>query len=204
MKQLCALLLCSWLAVPAAAQPAPDARTGSIGGRVLRPDGIPQPEAEVRGRHARTPTGSLRHLPWRTRTAFDGRYDITGVPAGRYLVLVRIVGGDSPMAGRPLATLFPGVSRHRARHRGRGLPWRARRGRGHLAAALAAPVSGGGPRGRSSGPAARARVARVRAAARPRRQRLDGHRSWRPVHAERRAAGPTRAARARRRARRVR
>jgi len=109
MKQLWALLLCSWFAVPAAAQPAPGARSGSIGGRVLRPDGIPQPEAEVvaatRGRD-----GQLRLLPWRTRTAFDGRYDITGVPAGRYLVLVRIVGGDSPMAGRPLATLFPGVS----------------------------------------------------------------------------------------------
>ena len=89
--------------------PPPARAAGSIGGRVLRPDGIPQPEAEVvaatRGRD-----GQLRLLPWRTRTAFDGRYDITGVPAGRYLVLVRIVGGDSPMAGRPLATLFPGVS----------------------------------------------------------------------------------------------
>jgi hypothetical protein len=109
MKRLCALLLCSCVAAPAAAQPAPSGRAGSIGGRVLRPDGVPQPEAEVvaarRGRD-----GRLRLLPWRARTAFDGRYDIAGVPAGRYLVLVRIVGGDSPMAGRPLATLFPGVS----------------------------------------------------------------------------------------------
>ena len=109
MKQLCALIVCSCLAAPVAAQPAPDARAGSIGGRVIRPDGIPQPEAEVLAatRHA---DGRLRASPWRTRTAFDGRYEIAGVPAGRYLVLVRVVGGDAPMQGRPLATLFPGVA----------------------------------------------------------------------------------------------
>jgi hypothetical protein len=31
------------------------------------------------------------------------------VPAGRYLVLVRMVGADAPVDGRPHATLFPGV-----------------------------------------------------------------------------------------------
>jgi len=109
MKQLCALIVCSCLAAPVTAQPALGARAGSIGGRVIRPDGIPQPEAEVLAA-TRGANGRLRPSPWRTRTAFDGRYEIAGVPAGRYLVLVRVVGGDAPMQGRPLATLFPGVA----------------------------------------------------------------------------------------------
>jgi hypothetical protein len=108
MIRLSVALLCGCLALPADAQtPRPD-RSGSIAGRVLRPDGLPQPDAEVvaatRGRD-----GRLRLSPWRVRTAFDGHYAITGVPAGRYLVLVRVVGADEAVDGRPHATLFPGV-----------------------------------------------------------------------------------------------
>jgi hypothetical protein len=75
---------------------------------VLRPDGLPQPDAEVVAA-TRGPDGRLRLSAWRARTAFDGQYSITGVPPGRYLVLVRVVGADAAGDGRPEATLFPGV-----------------------------------------------------------------------------------------------
>jgi len=114
MSKLCAFLVSCCLAIPAVGgghpqEPRAAERTGSVAGRVLRPDGIPQPEAEVVAA-TRTRAGQLRLLPWRSRTAFDGRYEITGVPPGHYLVLVRVVGADGPVEGRPLATLFPGVA----------------------------------------------------------------------------------------------
>jgi hypothetical protein len=102
----CVVLVSLSLASTVGAQPVP---TSTISGRVLRPDGIPQPDAEVvvatRGRD-----GRLRTQRWRTRTAFDGRYEIRNVPPGEYLVLVPVVGSDTPVEGRPLATLFPGVA----------------------------------------------------------------------------------------------
>jgi hypothetical protein len=101
------LLMCGVLAQPASAQTTPD-RAGSIAGRVLRPDGLPQPDAEVVAA-TRGSDGRLRLSSWRARTAFDGQYEIGGVPAGRYLVLVRVVGADEAGDGRPEATLFPGV-----------------------------------------------------------------------------------------------
>ena len=108
MTRLSVALLCGCLVLPAWAQTTRPDRPGSISGRVIRPDGLPQPDAEVvaatRGRD-----GQLRLSPWRARSAFDGQYAITGVPAGRYLVLVRVVGADAPVEGRPHATLFPGV-----------------------------------------------------------------------------------------------
>lgn len=108
MSRLSVLLLCGCLTAPAWAQTARPERLGSIAGRVLRPDGLPQPDAEVvaatRGRD-----GRLRLTSWRARTAFDGQYAISGVPAGQYLVLVRVVGADNAGDGRPEATLFPGV-----------------------------------------------------------------------------------------------
>jgi hypothetical protein len=81
---------------------------GSVAGRIVRPDGLPQPEAQV-VLAQRTAAGTLRQLQWRARSAFDGRYEISGVPPGRYLVLVRAIGADVARAGRPDATLFPGV-----------------------------------------------------------------------------------------------
>jgi hypothetical protein len=105
-------LLCGVVVSAASAQTTrpvtlPD-RAGAIAGRVLRPDGLPQPDAEVVAA-TRGPDGRLRLSAWRGRTAFDGQYAITGVPAGRYLVLVRVVGADTATDGRPEATLFPGV-----------------------------------------------------------------------------------------------
>src|SRR6187455_862405 len=108
MTRLSVAVLCGCLVLPAWAQTTRPDRPGSIAGRVLRPDGLPQPDAEVvaatRGRD-----GLLRLSSRRARTAFDGQYVITDVPAGRYLVLVRVVGADAPVDGRPHATLFPGV-----------------------------------------------------------------------------------------------
>ena len=108
MIRLALVLLCGCLAVPAWAQTARPERSGSIAGRVLRPDGLPQPDAEVVAA-TRGSDGRLRLTAWRARTAFDGQYAISGVPSGRYLVLVRVVGADSAGDGRPEATLFPGV-----------------------------------------------------------------------------------------------
>jgi len=92
---------------PAAPRTGP-VETGWVAGRVVRSDGIPQPEAEV-VLARRDHQGRLTQLSWRARSAFDGRYEIAGVPPGRYLVLVRAIGGDSGGAGRPYPTLFPGV-----------------------------------------------------------------------------------------------
>src|SRR5690606_3866560 len=88
----------------------PDAgqATGSIAGRVVRADGPPQPDADVVPAR-RDSRGALEPLRWRARSAFDGRYRIDDVPAGQYLVLVRGVGADAEMPGRPRPTLFPGV-----------------------------------------------------------------------------------------------
>ena len=82
--------------------------TGAVAGRIVRPDGLPQPDAQV-VLVRRTAAGTLRQLSWRARSAADGRYEISGVPPGRYHVLVRPIGSDVAAAGRPDATLFPGV-----------------------------------------------------------------------------------------------
>jgi hypothetical protein len=87
---------------------SPASSTGAVAGRIVRPDGLPQPDAQV-VLAQRTAAGALRQLSWRARSAADGRYDITGVPPGRYLVLVRAIGSDVAASGRPDATLFPGV-----------------------------------------------------------------------------------------------
>jgi len=110
MSKLSAILvLVSSLAAPVAAQPAGAARAGSIAGRILTPDGIPQPDADVLA-VTRGADGRLRPTRWRARSAFDGRYEISGLSPGRYLVLVRVVGADTPAEGRNAQTLYPGVA----------------------------------------------------------------------------------------------
>jgi hypothetical protein len=54
--------------------------------------------------------GRLRQTRWRARSAFDGRYEISGLSPGRYLVLVRVVGADTRAEGRNAETLYPGVA----------------------------------------------------------------------------------------------
>lgn len=104
-----AVMLCLVPELPLAQPPSGAAATsGAVAGRIVRPDGLPQPEAQV-VLARRTAAGALRQLQWRARSAFDGRYEITGVPPGRYLVLVRAIGADVAATGRPDATLFPGV-----------------------------------------------------------------------------------------------
>lgn len=83
--------------------------SGQVAGRVVRPDGLPQPDAQV-VLARRGPSGALRQLSWRAKTGFDGRYEIVDVPPGRYLILVRPIGADVAADGRPGATLFPGVT----------------------------------------------------------------------------------------------
>ncbi len=131
--------------------------TGAVAGRIVRPDGLPQPDAQV-VLAERTAAGALRQLPWRARTAFDGRYEITGVPPGRYLVLVRAIGADTAAAGRPDATLFPGVPLSEAWRPGGRCRRLVHRRHRRVAGALAPAVhtSAGG----CSGPAARRRSTR--------------------------------------------
>lgn len=105
---LVGLALTAGAAAQRPALPVAAGGTGSVAGRVVRADGLPQPEAEV-VLARRNRQGVLHQLSWRARTAFDGRYRISGVPAGQYLVLVRGIGADTAMPGRPHPTLFPGV-----------------------------------------------------------------------------------------------
>ncbi len=60
-------------------------RAASIAGRIIRPDGSAAPnvrvQAWVRADNARRPL-----IEAQTTTAFDGRYEITGLPPGEYLV----------------------------------------------------------------------------------------------------------------------
>jgi hypothetical protein len=108
---LVVVLMGTGVAAQRAAAPGP-ARpgTGWVAGRIVRSDGLPQPEADV-VLARRDRQGALTQLSWRARSGLDGRYEIAGVPPGRYLVLVRAIGGDGdvPGSGRPRPTLFPGV-----------------------------------------------------------------------------------------------
>jgi len=106
----CAIVLTLGALVRAQSGPAQTVTPspGQVAGRVVRPDGLPQPDAQV-VLARRGPTGALRQLSWRAKSGFDGRYEIVGVPPGRYLILVPPIGADVAADGRPAATLFPGV-----------------------------------------------------------------------------------------------
>lgn len=62
-------------------------RASTIAGRVAEPDGIPAPDVQV---YAAIRRGSSHQILRDTRTvaAWDGRYRLTGLPPGEYLVVV--------------------------------------------------------------------------------------------------------------------
>lgn len=98
----------------------------SIAGRIAEPDGIPAPDVQVFAA-VRRDAGHVILTDTRTTTEWDGRYRITGLPPGEYLVVVlpsasadpaRIRANaerrapESSSATRPFfeATLYPGVT----------------------------------------------------------------------------------------------
>jgi hypothetical protein len=101
-------------------------RESSISGRIAEPDGIPAPDVQVfaAARHGANP---VLLQDTRTVAAWDGRYRITGLPPGEYLVVVlpgvstdpnRMRANaerrapESSSATRPFfePTLYPGVT----------------------------------------------------------------------------------------------
>lgn len=101
-------------------------RAGSIAGRVAEPDGIPAPDVHVFAA-IRREFGYTVLPETRTTSAWDGRYEITDLPAGNYLVVAQpIPSGDpsgrladaerrapeAPVSSRPsfAPTLYPGVT----------------------------------------------------------------------------------------------
>ena len=103
-------------------------REASIAGRIAEPDGIPAPDVQVFAA-VRRDAGHVLLADTRTTTEWDGRYRITGLPPGEYLVVVlpsasadpaRIRANaerrapESSSATRPFfdATLYPGVTTH--------------------------------------------------------------------------------------------
>ncbi len=95
-------------------------RTGSIAGRILKPDGTPAPGVLVMPA-VRQGSRVVRLAEWRTTSQWDGRYEMTGLPPGDLLVLVVPAAADAAPAApslpvdvssEPLAfepTLYPGV-----------------------------------------------------------------------------------------------
>ena len=60
-------------------------RTASIAGRVIRPDGSAAPDVRVQVA-VRAGTGRRPLIEAQATTQFDGRYEVTGLPPGEYLV----------------------------------------------------------------------------------------------------------------------
>jgi hypothetical protein len=63
-------------------------RAGSIAGRIVRPDGAPAADAEVMAGLRASPDAPLR-IVTRTTSAFDGRYELAGLPPGAFVVAAR-------------------------------------------------------------------------------------------------------------------
>jgi hypothetical protein len=63
-------------------------RESSIAGRVAEPDGIPAPDVQVVAAVRRGNGHAILHET-RTVAEWDGRYRITGLPPGEYLILVQ-------------------------------------------------------------------------------------------------------------------
>ncbi len=72
--------------------------SGRIAGRIITPDGTPAADAEVFAARRGEPRSPVA----RTRSAWDGRYEIAGLPAGEFLV--------GAYTESRLLTLYPGVA----------------------------------------------------------------------------------------------
>jgi hypothetical protein len=80
-------------------------RTASLAGRIIQPDGTPAEQARV-AVYARDPARPGA-LVGSTTSAFDGRYEVVGLPAGAFIV------GATPArtgSSTPVETFFPGVA----------------------------------------------------------------------------------------------
>jgi hypothetical protein len=101
-------------------------REASIAGRVAEPDGIPAPDVQVFAA-VRRGNGHARLEDTRTVAAWDGRYRITGLPPGEYLIVILPGASTDPnrmrlnaerrapessSATRPIfeTTFYPGVT----------------------------------------------------------------------------------------------
>jgi hypothetical protein len=101
-------------------------RESSVAGRVAEPDGIPAPDVQVFAA-LRRGSGHVRLEDTRTVAEWDGRYRITGLPPGEYLIVVLPGASTDPnlmrtnaerrapessSATRPFfpPTLYPGVT----------------------------------------------------------------------------------------------
>ena len=72
-------------------------RSGSIAGRIITPEGAAAPDVDVFA----APRDQPRSVMARTRSAWDGRYELSGLPPGEFLV-----GASTDPA---LVSLYPGV-----------------------------------------------------------------------------------------------
>ena len=77
---------------------AAQGRTGTIAGRIITPEGAAAPDVDVFAAPRDQPGTPVA----KTRSAWDGRYELTGLPAGEFFV------GASTDAA--LVALYPGVS----------------------------------------------------------------------------------------------
>jgi hypothetical protein len=96
------------LATAAAAQQRP----GTIAGRIITPDGAAAPDVDVFAASRDEP----RSIMAKTRSAWDGRYQLTGLPPGEFFVgassdptLVALYPGVAERERATLVTLFDGV-----------------------------------------------------------------------------------------------
>ena len=88
-------------------------RTASIAGRIIQPEGVAAESARIAVYAVRE--GAAAAIVGTATSAHDGRYEVTGLPAGTFMVGVTprkssSFGGDFKRApGAPVETFYPGV-----------------------------------------------------------------------------------------------
>ena len=95
-----------------ATAPAGQGSRGSIAGRIITPEGVAAPDADVFVAPRDAPGSPIA----RTRSAWDGRYEITGLPPGQFLVgaylepgVVSLHPGVGEETRAALVTVFDGI-----------------------------------------------------------------------------------------------